>query len=39
MNLQANFSTPCFNQFCRYLINTWRFVTTENEILYYFTTS
>ena len=22
MNLQANFSTPCFNQFCRF----WRFV-------------
>ena len=27
MNLQANCSTPCFNQFRRYLINTWRFVT------------
>ena len=27
MNLQANCSTLCFNQFCRYMINTWRFVT------------
>ena len=27
MNLQANCSTSCFNQLCRYLINTWRFVT------------
>ena len=27
MNLQANCSTPCFNQFCRYSISTWRFVT------------
>ena len=24
MNLQENCSTPCFNQFCRYLINNWR---------------
>jgi len=27
MNLQANCSTPCFNQFCQYFINTWWFVT------------
>jgi len=27
MNLQVNCSTPCFNQFCWYLVNTWRFVT------------
>ena len=29
MNLQANCSTSCFNQFCRYLFNTWRFVTFQ----------
>jgi hypothetical protein len=27
MNILADCSTPCFNQFCRYFINTWRFVT------------
>ena len=26
MNLPANCSTPCFNQFCQYFINTRRFV-------------
>ena len=26
MNLQANCSTLCFNQFCWYFINTWRFI-------------
>jgi hypothetical protein len=26
MNCTANCPTPCFNQLCRYLINTWRFV-------------
>ena len=29
MNLQVNCSTPCFNQFCQYLVNTWRFVTFQ----------
>ena len=27
MNLQAQWSTPYFNQFSWYMINTWRFVT------------